>query len=362
VNALEACQQLHLILGMGSRGNTAKPGTVPTTMLGQVDELAEIVQWVIKAWTNFQTMQNWGWLHQRGALVFGAGVSSVQPKTAQLTNYREWTPFVGTDGGGGRKYVLSYTNEDLMGSYGSFDSDTGWGLGLWTIASGVASIAGAATGPLSCAVAATPGVTYTITYTVRDRTAGSVAVSFGGATGTSRSANGTYTDVLTATTNAILNFTATAATLSLDDVSAVAVSASATVVQQPVYFLEYQAFRGLFDRQTVATGRPTYFTIGPDQTWYVYPMPDASYTLLVDYLSKPQILTTSNDTVKLEDHPGAVNSGLGLPAEFHEVVVWMAARYWAETRNKADLFQVAQNRVRELMIPIRQRYLPTAFC
>ena len=249
MNALQACQRLHLILGMGSRGNTAKPGTVPTSMAGQVDELAELVQWFIMAWTNFQTMQNWGWLIQRGTLAFGAGVASVQPKTTQLPNYREWMPFVGTDAGGGRKYVLSYIT-----------------------------------------------------------------------------------------------------------------SAGATSVQQPVYFLEYQAFRGLFDRQVVATGRPTYFTIGPDQTWYVYPTPDVSYTFIVEYLSKPQILTTSDDAVKLEDHPGAANSGVGLPAEFHEIVVWLAARYWAETRNKADLYAVANNRVRELLIPIRQRYLPTAFC
>lgn len=104
---LQLCQRIHLLLGMGSRGNTAKPGTVPTAVSGQVDELAEIVEWAKLAWRDVQIEYPWGWLVAQGTLAFGAGTDTVVPNTT-LTNYREWIPFVEPYGMGSRKYVLSY--------------------------------------------------------------------------------------------------------------------------------------------------------------------------------------------------------------------------------------------------------------
>ena len=100
-----------------------------------------------------------------------------------------------------------------------------------------------------------------------------------------------------------------------------------------------------------------YFTIHPDQTWEVYPTPDANYTLKIDYLCKPKTYTTSDDATTFEDWPTA---GRGLPTEFHEALVWYAVRYWAETRAKLDTFQIADRRFNELIRPVRARYLPAA--
>jgi len=239
VNILAIAQRVHLLTGLGSRGNTAKPGTVPTTLAGQTDELAELVEWVLMALTNFQTMHKWGWLIQQGTLAFTSGDSTVVP-TAGIADYREWAPFKQ----GGRRYVLRY---------------------------------------------------------------------------------------LTAS--------------------------GATSTNLPVYFMEYADFRGLRDRSPVATGAPMYFTIHPDQTWEVYPTPDANYTLKLDYLCKPKIYTTSDDSTNFEDWP---STGRGLPTEFHEAVVWYAVRYWAETRRQLDTFQIADRRFNELIRPVRARYLPAA--
>lgn len=236
---LQILQLAHTFLGLGSRGNTAKPGTVPTSAASQVDELGELVTWGIRAITNFQLMYKWGWLIQAGTLPFVTGDSTVVP-TATLTNYRDLIPFL--DGGGGR-YVLCYVTADGQ-------------------------------------------------------------------------------------TN-----------------------------EQRVYLREPADFLGLLDREEVPTGRPMFLTINPDQTWQVYPEPDQNYTLRFNYLYKPKVFTTSDSSVNFEDWP---TQGRGLPAEHHEVLAWAIVRYWAATRNKPDIYAIADKNFREQLAPIKGRYLPTA--
>ncbi len=89
---LELCQRTHLLLGLGSSGNTAKPGTKPSAVVGQVDELAELVAWVRDEWTEFQGSKRWGWMIQSGTLVF-ASFNTVTPTTT-LPTFAELLPFV----------------------------------------------------------------------------------------------------------------------------------------------------------------------------------------------------------------------------------------------------------------------------
>lgn len=239
---LQLCQRIHTLLGMGSRGNTAKPGAVPTTTVGQVDELAEIVEWASMAWLNFQNSQRWGWLIQPGTLAFATGVDEVVP-TLTLTNYRDVEPFVEAAGDPRRRYVLSYPTAD---------------------------------GP--------------------------------------------------------------------------------SAGEQKCYYEPPDVFLGFRDRAPMATGRPLVFTVHPDQTWQVWPTPDAGYTLRFQYLYKAKKLAAASDeAVLLEDHPA---TGRGLPDDLQDVVVWTAIRYWAETRGNITMLQLAEKRHRELLKPIKERYLP----
>jgi hypothetical protein len=102
---------------------------------------------------------------------------------------------------------------------GDFASATGWTQGAgWSIASDVAG-ATAATGTLTqSGLAAKIGLSYEVTYTISNYSAGSITVGIGGDTGASRSANGTYTEILTATTVGSLVFTPSTFTGDLDDV------------------------------------------------------------------------------------------------------------------------------------------------
>jgi hypothetical protein len=105
---------------------------------------------------------------------------------------------------------------------GSFTgSAAGWTLGAnWTYAGNAVVRAAAAVTTLLQALSIIAGARYAVTYTLSAYTAGTLTVSLGGATGTARSALGTYTDYLVTTSTAPLVFTPNAAgAFTLDTVS-----------------------------------------------------------------------------------------------------------------------------------------------
>lgn len=353
---LQYLKRIHLFLGLGSRGNTAKPGTVPTASAGQVDELAELVEWGIMALTNFQMLQPWGWMIRPGTLAFTTGDPQVVP-TATLQNFRELVPFKD----GLRKYLLSYitvASADMVAN-GDFSAAGGWTAGSgWTVTT--VATATTSSGALVNDTPAASGRTYRIQYDVT-RSAGAVQMSFGGATGASRTSTGTFVDYVTTSSTTALTFTGTAFSGTIDNV---VISGGATA-EQRVYEVPWDQFRGYLDRSDVQSGRPLYYTMTPDNEMRVYPTPDQGYTVRFDYLYKPKIYTTADDALNLEDYPTVDNggntiAGRGLPPEHHELVAWYAVRYWAETRGKLDTYQMADKRVRELSGPLKLRFLPTA--
>ena len=103
---------------------------------------------------------------------------------------------------------------------GTFSSDTLWTKTTWTIAAGVADIVGASTDTMTQAISITPGVAYLVTFTVTSFTAGTVTAILGGTSGTARGSAATFAEIIRAgSTNSLINFSASAATLSIDDVT-----------------------------------------------------------------------------------------------------------------------------------------------
>lgn len=112
------------------------------------------------------------------------------------------------------------------------------GANFWTLTTGWAWSAdtmlksGDGLGTLSQTMQKAPvaGRSYRVIYTVSSRTAGSVTVSVGGTAGTTRSANGTFTETLVATNTDGLVFTPTdTARFTIDNVSVVEVLQSFTL-------------------------------------------------------------------------------------------------------------------------------------
>jgi len=80
---------------------------------------------------------------------------------------------------------------------GGFDTDSDWSKGTgWTISGGKA-VGTAASGNLTQSGILTLGKTYKVTYTISDYSAGSIRFGCGTKYGTTKSANGTYSDELT---------------------------------------------------------------------------------------------------------------------------------------------------------------------
>jgi hypothetical protein len=106
-------------------------------------------------------------------------------KEKQLDNYKE---------------LFDGTGIEELVTNGSFSSDTGWTKGTgWTISSNVASCDGtqSAESLLTQVRTKVIHVEYIYTFTISNYSAGTIAVRYGTSyTGTSRSANGTYTETL----------------------------------------------------------------------------------------------------------------------------------------------------------------------
>lgn len=115
--------------------------------------------------------------------------------------------------GGGDNRVQLVTN-------GTFAADVNWTKTTWTIAAGVADIAGAATDTMTQGIGIKPGRAYFVTFTVTAFTGGTVTPILGGTSGTARGSAATFSEIIVAgQTNNLINFSAAGATLTIDNVT-----------------------------------------------------------------------------------------------------------------------------------------------
>lgn len=127
------------------------------------------------------------------------------------------------------------------------------------------------------------------------------------------------------------------------------------VNQRPDYifpFVEYQEWRGFWDRgPRPANGQPNRMTEQPNKTLEFDPTPAAApsgsaWGIKFDYRIVNQVLSNQSDVPIL-------------PAEFHDLIVWVAVRFVCETRmNSGPLYQAALQQIDEYMAKLVARYTP----
>lgn len=148
---------------------------------------------------------------------------------------------------------------DGLVTNGTFDADANWTKGTgWTISGGTANASAATTGSLTQAISLTSGRAYSVTYTVSGISAGQFIARFTGGTtvsGTGRTANGTYTELLTAapgnTTLDILQ--STDCNGSIDNVSVFETDGTDVVHRMPKGWVPKDVFEdGLLQREGAA--------------------------------------------------------------------------------------------------------------
>lgn len=120
-------------------------------------------------------------------------------------------------------------------SNGSFATDTGWTKGSgWTIGSGVATAAGAISTAISqdASVSLVEGRAYVVKMTIT-RSAGGLIPSIGGTAGTTRSADGTYSEIIIAGSTQAIAFTGSSFTGTLDNVSVLPIDSLGLNILRP---------------------------------------------------------------------------------------------------------------------------------
>lgn len=150
-------------------------------------------------------------------------------------------------------------------SNGTFATDTLWERGVgWTIAAGVATSDGtqvAASDIDQAPIELVTGHSYTVTFDVTARTAGSVRPIVGGTLGTARTAVGTYTETIVAGATGVIGFQASEDFVgSIDNASAgsagVAITSSAAstgidIINVRVYDMSKQGITGTFVKSRI---------------------------------------------------------------------------------------------------------------
>jgi len=119
--------------------------------------------------------------------------------------------------------------------------------------------------------------------------------------------------------------------------------------RHPVWFVEWEDWRGgRYERGEAVDdiGRPQYFTIRPDGQLRLYPAPDALVTLTLAYHRVLQAMEDDSDVPIL-------------PERHHNVIVWRALMYYADTRDKTqEPYQKWERRRKQAMQRLYRDQLP----
>lgn len=124
------------------------------------------------------------------------------------------------------------------------------------------------------------------------------------------------------------------------------------VIDYPFTFVEYQNFRGLWDRRPRPQNfQPTVLTEHPNKSLEMDPAPNlgpsgGQWQLGFDYRIKNQVLALSSDVPIL-------------PAEFHELIAWVALKMVCEIRmDNSPKYGAALAEIAKYMGHLKSRYLP----
>ena len=99
-------------------------------------------------------------------------------------------------------------------------------------------------------------------------------------------------------------------------------------------------------RTTFSSGKPTSFTIRPDNLISFNTLPDEIYTIYFDYYRTPQQLSTNTDELLLAE-------------QFHDAVLYKAILYVAAEQDAPELYQDAQSQLNIRLSAMGTSVLPT---
>lgn len=115
--------------------------------------------------------------------------------------------------------------------------------------------------------------------------------------------------------------------------------------ETPMQYMVYEYFRERFLVGQQSPGRPLYFTVAPDMSIIVAPVPDSEYTVRGDYQKSPQELAADDDVPEM-------------PAHHHMAIVWQALMWYARYESAAEIYDDAKANLTEMLYKIELEQLP----
>jgi hypothetical protein len=112
------------------------------------------------------------------------------------------------------------------------------------------------------------------------------------------------------------------------------VTASGATARQPLSYEPWHCYREL--NLQGSSGQPQWITEAPDKTIRLYPIPNTTYTVALDYYRKPEVLAANSDTPRM-------------PSQYHMAIVWRAVMLYCGHDENTPLYQQAKINFDHLM-------------
>ena len=112
-------------------------------------------------------------------------------------------------------------------------------------------------------------------------------------------------------------------------------------------YMPWEMFRVAYmlGTQRTMTGRPSVYTIRPDDSLMFYPIPDDVYTCVGEYYMVPDVMTANTDIPIF-------------PERFHEIILHRAMMYYAAYSQEPDKYAVGEREYKRLLRGLKKSQLP----
>lgn len=117
--------------------------------------------------------------------------------------------------------------------------------------------------------------------------------------------------------------------------------------QMDLDYLPWDDFAPTYQRGSTSTqtGKPTLFTVKPDQSLLFWPIPDAVYTIDGEYFKRAQTMTAGTDEPLI-------------PSQFHDVILWRALMYYGAFAAADEKYTHGQNEYGQVLAALEANQLP----
>lgn len=112
-------------------------------------------------------------------------------------------------------------------------------------------------------------------------------------------------------------------------------------------YYPWEDFRRLymFGSNQSIEGRPIYFTIKPNKSVSLWPIPDAEYTISGEYFKRAQTLDEDGDEPLIPD-------------QYHMIIVWLALMYYGQDAAAPEKFTAGQLNYKMILSQLINDQLP----